>query len=81
MNRFLSELEAGMKHDQYACIGDRTEAVRHAVAVANPEDIIIFAGKGHEDFQIIGSVKYPHSDAEIALEEAEKKFGTGLVEK
>ncbi|MBO0585968.1 UDP-N-acetylmuramoyl-L-alanyl-D-glutamate--2,6-diaminopimelate ligase [Sporosarcina sp. E16_8] len=77
----LSELEAGMKHDQYACIGDRTEAVRHAIAVANPEDIIIFAGKGHEDYQIIGSVKYPHSDAEIALEEAEKKFGTGLVEK
>ena len=34
MNRYLSELEAGMKHDQYACIGDRTEAVRHAVAVA-----------------------------------------------
>ncbi len=77
----LSELEAGMKHDQYACIGDRTEAVRHAIAVANPEDIIIFAGKGHEDYQIIGSVKYPHSDANIALEEAEKKFGTGLVEK
>ena len=77
----LSELEAGMKHDRYACIGDRTEAVRHAIAVANPEDIIIFAGKGHEDYQIIGSVKYPHSDADIALEEAEKKFGTGLVEK
>ncbi|MBO0601448.1 UDP-N-acetylmuramoyl-L-alanyl-D-glutamate--2,6-diaminopimelate ligase [Sporosarcina sp. E16_3] len=77
----LSELEAGMKHDQYACIGDRTEAVRHAIAVANPDDIIIFAGKGHEDYQIIGSVKYPHSDAEIALEEAEKKFGTGLVER
>lgn len=77
----LAELEAGMKHEQYACIGDRMEAVRHAIAVANPEDIIIFAGKGHEDYQIIGSVKYPHSDANIALEEAEKKFGTGLVEK
>ena len=34
------------------------EAVRHAIAVANPEDIIIFAGKGHEDYQIIGSHKY-----------------------
>lgn len=77
----LSELEAGMMHNQYACIGDRPSAVRHAVSVANPEDIIIFAGKGHEDYQIIGSIKYPHSDAEIALEEAEKKFGTGLVNK
>lgn len=70
----LSELEAGMKHDQYACIGDRVEAVKHAIEVAEEDDIIIFAGKGHEDFQIIGREKYPHSDAEIALEAAERKF-------
>ena len=73
----VSELAAGMLHEGYACIGDRAEAVRHAVEVAERDDIIIFAGKGHEDFQIIGSTKYPHSDAEIALEEAEKKFGAG----
>lgn len=72
----LSELEAGMKHKNYACIGDRIEAVRHAVSVAEKDDIIIFAGKGHEDFQIIGREKHPHSDADIALEEAQKKFGT-----
>ncbi len=70
----LSELEAGMKHDQYACIGDRVEAVKHAIDIAEEDDIIIFAGKGHEDFQIIGREKYPHSDAEIALEAAKKKF-------
>ena len=46
------------------------------LSVAERGDIIIFAGKGHEDFQIIGRVKHPHSDADIALEEAEKKFGT-----
>ena len=77
----LAELAAGMEHDNYACIGDRAEAVRHAVHVANPNDIIIFAGKGHEDFQIIGNTKYPHSDAEIALLEAEKKFGSKEVRK
>ncbi|AOV08422.1 UDP-N-acetylmuramoyl-L-alanyl-D-glutamate--2,6-diaminopimelate ligase [Sporosarcina ureilytica] len=70
----LSELEAGMTHQQYACIGDRVEAVQHAVSVAEEDDIIIFAGKGHEDFQIIGREKYPHSDADIALEAAENKF-------
>ena len=32
----LGELEAGMKHENYACIGDRAEAVRHAIAVAEP---------------------------------------------
>ena len=47
----------------------------------NQDDIIIFAGKGHEDFQIIGHMKHPHSDAEIALEEAEKKFGPDAVKK
>ncbi|AXH98540.1 UDP-N-acetylmuramoyl-L-alanyl-D-glutamate--2,6-diaminopimelate ligase [Sporosarcina sp. PTS2304] len=71
----VSELSATMPHAHYACIGDREEAVRHTIQMANEGDIIIFAGKGHEDFQIIGSTKYPHSDAEIALDEARKKFG------
>ncbi|MBB4824125.1 UDP-N-acetylmuramoyl-L-alanyl-D-glutamate-L-lysine ligase [Sporosarcina luteola] len=75
----LSELEAGMTHHQYACIGDRAKAVQHAIAVANPGDMIIFAGKGHEDFQIIGNEKLPHSDTEIALQEAEKKFGDRIL--
>lgn len=70
----LLELEAGMLHDNYACIGDREEAVKHAIAIAEAGDIIIFAGKGHEDFQIIGRTKYPHSDAEIALEAGKVKF-------
>ncbi|MEK5040871.1 UDP-N-acetylmuramoyl-L-alanyl-D-glutamate--2,6-diaminopimelate ligase [Sporosarcina sp. FSL K6-3457] len=77
----VGELAAGMQHEGFACIGDRAQAVRHAVEVAERGDIIIFAGKGHEDYQIIGSTKYPHSDAEIALAEAQKKFGTGVVEK
>lgn len=68
------DLAKGMLHDNYACIGDRAEAVRHAVAVAEPGDIIIFAGKGHEDYQIIGNTKYPHSDADIAIKAGELKF-------
>lgn len=70
----ITELGAGMTHDQYALIGDREEAVRHMVQEANEHDILIFAGKGHEDYQIIGNTKYPHSDAAIALDEAKKKF-------
>lgn len=70
----LKDLEVGMTHSNYACIGDREEAVRHAIQQSEPGDIIILAGKGHEDYQIIGSVKYPHSDKEIALQEALKKY-------
>lgn len=70
----MSDLEKGMAHDQYTCIGDREEAVRHAVQMAEEGDLILFAGKGHENYQIIENTKYPHSDAEIALDEATKKF-------
>lgn len=70
----LEELGRGMTHDRFALIGDREEAVRHIVQQANEGDIIIFAGKGHEDYQIIENTKYPHSDAVIAIDEAEKKW-------
>lgn len=68
------DLAKGMLHENYACIGDRAEAVKHAIEIAEPGDIIIFAGKGHEDFQIIENTKYPHSDAEIAIAAGKDKF-------
>ena len=68
------DLAKGMTHDQFACIGDRAEAVRHAIEVADEGDLIIFAGKGHEDYQIIENTKYPHSDAKIAIEAGTLKF-------
>ncbi|MER1984557.1 MAG: UDP-N-acetylmuramoyl-L-alanyl-D-glutamate--2,6-diaminopimelate ligase [Solibacillus sp.] len=68
------DLAKGMQHENYACIGDRAEAVRHAIAIAEPGDIIIFAGKGHEDYQIIENKKYPHSDADIAVAAGQVKF-------
>ncbi len=69
-----SDLAKGMLHENYVCIGDRGDAVRHAVSVAEPGDIIIFAGKGHENYQIIENTKYPHSDADIAIEYGQLKF-------
>lgn len=69
-----SDLAKGMLHENYACIGDRAEAVRHAIEIADAGDTIIFAGKGHEDFQIIENTKYPHSDAKIAIEAGSLKF-------
>jgi UDP-N-acetylmuramoyl-L-alanyl-D-glutamate--2,6-diaminopimelate ligase len=41
-------------------------AIAFAIRQANPRDLVIIAGKGHEDYQIIGSSKLPFSDAEIA---------------
>ncbi|WP_342541896.1 UDP-N-acetylmuramoyl-L-alanyl-D-glutamate--2,6-diaminopimelate ligase [Paenisporosarcina sp. FSL H8-0542] len=70
----LTDLEKGMLHKNYACIGNREAAVKHAIEIAEPGDIIIFAGKGHEDYQIIGRTKFPHSDGDIALAAGKLKF-------
>lgn len=47
---------------------DRSRAIHHAIQLAKPGDIVIIAGKGHEDYQIIGTTKTPFSDREVALE-------------
>ncbi|MBI5888816.1 MAG: UDP-N-acetylmuramoyl-L-alanyl-D-glutamate--2,6-diaminopimelate ligase [Deltaproteobacteria bacterium] len=57
----------------YMLIPDRRDAIRRAVAMAGNNDVILVAGKGHEDYQIIGGVKTPFSDME-ELREAIKEF-------
>jgi UDP-N-acetylmuramoyl-L-alanyl-D-glutamate--2,6-diaminopimelate ligase len=51
-------------------VAGRREAIRAAVAEATSEDIILLAGKGHEQGQIIGDLVHPFDDVEVAREEA-----------
>jgi UDP-N-acetylmuramoyl-L-alanyl-D-glutamate--2,6-diaminopimelate ligase len=61
------ELEALDTRDRsYAVVPDRREAIDLAMSIARPEDTVILAGKGHEDYQIVGSVKLPFDDREEA---------------
>jgi UDP-N-acetylmuramoyl-L-alanyl-D-glutamate--2,6-diaminopimelate ligase len=46
----------------YLKIPDRREAIRMAIRLAQPSDIVLIAGKGHEDYQIIGKEKFPFDD-------------------
>lgn len=47
---------------ELVCVLDRSEAIAHAVGKANRDDVVLVAGKGHEDYQIIGTRKQPYSD-------------------
>ena len=56
----------------YLRVPDRREAIRVAIRLALPSDTVLIAGKGHEDYQIVGKKKFPFDDrveAKKALEE------------
>jgi len=54
----------------YITITDREEAVRFTVRIAQKGDIVLFAGKGHETYQLIAGQKVPFSEKSIILDEA-----------
>ena len=60
----ISQILAGIVgHDEVDVTPDRAEAIRQALASAALADIVLIAGKGHEEDQDIGGVKHPFSDA------------------
>lgn len=52
--------------DQVVVLPEREAAISRAIQMAGPDDLILIAGKGHEDYQDIMGVKYPFSDKAIA---------------
>lgn len=59
-------LAAGFSEKGYVAIEDRRAAIRLAARLAQPGDILLLAGKGHEDYQIIGREKHHFDDREEA---------------
>ena len=63
--QILSDMEAGVSiADNYLKITDRDTAIKTAIMLSNPADIIVVAGKGHECYQIIGDQKLDFNDKE-----------------
>ena len=63
----MDDIETGMKktNGKYIRITDRREAIAWAIHHGQPGDIIVLAGKGHEDYQEIEGKKYPMDEREI----------------
>ena len=75
----IQEVEVGVRealrerpHTQYQTVADRREAIAVAVRAAHVGDMVLIAGKGHEDYQIIGAKKFHFDDREVAREEIER---------
>ena len=67
----LREMEIGVKPQFYnrtLKITDRKEAIKTALKMAEPNDIVLIAGKGHETYQEINGVRTHFSDVEVASE-------------
>lgn len=63
----INDIKAGMEKTagSYVEISDRKEAIAYAIAHGEPGDIIVLAGKGHEDYQEIKGVKYPMDERKL----------------
>lgn len=70
--RILLDAEVGLqrsgkhKGDDYVVLPDRAEAIYRAIAMARRGDVVMIAGKGHEDYQILGTTKIHFDDREVA---------------
>ena len=72
--RILLDVEVGLqkagcaKGDDYVTIENRAEAIQHAIQMAEKGDLVLIAGKGHEDYQILATETIHFDDREVALE-------------
>lgn len=67
----IKEIESGVEpqnFSKYTSIPDRREAIKMAIKFAEPKDIIVVAGKGHENYQEINGVKHHFDDKEVINE-------------
>ncbi len=69
--QIIKEIEAGVEpqnFSKYTSIPDRKEAIKMAIKFAEPKDIVLVAGKGHENYQEINGVKHHFDDKEVINE-------------
>ena len=69
----IADILAGVdKESEFAVVPNRAEAIRYAIRHARAGDIILLAGKGHENYEIDRTGKHPFCEKDIAVEAAKK---------
>ncbi len=72
--RIIDEIITGVHSAaDYVALPDRQEAIAHAIAMAQPWDTVVIAGKGHEDYQILGQTRRHFDDCEVAQAALERR--------
>lgn len=65
----IAQIVSNLPHDtKYMCISERREAIRHAITSAKSGDVVVIAGKGHEDYQEIHGERFPFDDRIVAAD-------------
>jgi len=69
----IAEVEKGFRSGNYETVPDRTEAIARAIALAQPRDIILIAGKGHENYQEFADHTIPFDDRQMVQRALENR--------
>jgi len=64
----IDEIIADLSMEKVCVINDRKSAIQHSILMSSDRDIVLIAGKGHENYQEIKGVQLPFSDREITQE-------------
>jgi len=65
-SRIVAAIEKGFRSTHFEKIVDRTEAINRAIALTQPRDIVLIAGKGHENYQEFADHTIPFDDIQVA---------------
>lgn len=78
--RIIEQILAGCQLDAQLYIeADRQQAIEHAVLTASLQDMVLIAGKGHEQYQEKCGIKVPFNDYEIAMQAIQKRYSATEV--
>jgi UDP-N-acetylmuramoyl-L-alanyl-D-glutamate--2,6-diaminopimelate ligase len=69
----IRDIESGFKRKNYEKIVDRKKAIGRAISIAQPRDIVLIAGKGHEKMQEFGDHTVPFDDVDVATRALEER--------